>query len=115
LCAEYGRLFRIAYPDQAILTPKSHVIEAHIVAFVSYFGTIGIFDEDGMEAIHPMDTRARVLVRSMRNEVQRHKTMTTVIQIEQQHRKRAGPKRRRRNKLQIALDAAAAPAQVEVE
>jgi len=74
-CAEYGRLFRITYPDRAILTPKDHVIEVHIVAFASYFGTIGIFGEDGMEAIHPMDTTARVLVRSMRNAVQRHKTI----------------------------------------
>ena len=60
-----------------------------------------------MEAIHPMDTSARVLVRSMRNAIKRHQAMADIIQTEQQHRKPAGPKRRRRNKAQLELDMAA--------
>ena len=102
-CAEYG----IAYPDHVVLTPKGHLIEAHIIPFATYFGTIGVFGEDGMEAIHPMDTSARVLVRSMRNAIKRHQAMADIIQTEQQHRKPAGPKRRRRNKAQLELDMAA--------
>jgi hypothetical protein len=114
-CSEYARLFRIAYPDHAVLTPKGHLIESHLVAFAVHYGTIGVFGEDGMEALHPMDTRARVLVRSMRNPVGRHQAMAKYIQIEQQNRKPEQPKRKRiwkrKNELQLAL---ADAAEVEV-
>jgi hypothetical protein len=109
-CAEYGKRFRIAYPDHTILTPKVHLIEAHIVAFASHYRTIGIFGEVGMEATQPMDTRARFLVRSVRNVVQPHRALTNIIQTEQQHRKPAGPKRHRRNKVQMEMAEAAAHA-----
>ena len=106
-CAEYARLFRIAYPDHAVLTPKGHLIESHLVAFAVHYGTIGVFGEDGMEALHPMDTRARVIVRSIRNAVGRHQALTRVIQTEQQHRKPPMPKRKRKNKFQLAMEDAA--------
>ena len=106
---EYSRLCRIAYPNHQIFTPKSHFYESHLMDFVAHFGTVGIFGEDGMEALHPMDTRARMLVRSMRNPVQRHMSLTKALSLQQQqHKLPEEPKKKRRNKSEIAADLAAA-------
>ena len=76
-CTAWAAAFRIAYPAHATLTPKGHSVEKHINYFARRYGTCGIFGEDGLEALHPMEARARVIVRSMRNSTQRHKAMTS--------------------------------------
>ena len=75
-CAAWAAAFRASYPEHTILTPKGHSVEKHVPYFARKYGTCGIFGEDGLEALHPMEARARVIVRSMRNSVQRHKSMT---------------------------------------
>ena len=65
-CAGFGAAFRIAYPKRGgLLTPKGHIVEKHVHCFATKYGTLGVFGEDGMESIHPLDARARVLVRTM--------------------------------------------------
>ena len=49
------------------LTPKGHVVEVHLAAFARRYGTIGFFGEDGIEALHPKDTKCRQLTRCIRN------------------------------------------------
>jgi hypothetical protein len=45
---------------------------------------VGIFGEDDMEAMHPLDSRARLLlVQSMRKAVDCHKALTTHTAIQQ--------------------------------
>ena len=56
-----------SYPDHPLLPPKLHVIIDHIPKFARYFGSLGVFGEDGIEALHPMHSRVRALVKSMRN------------------------------------------------
>ena len=67
-CAGFGAAFRKAYPKRGgLLTPKGHIVEKHIHYFAKKYGTLGVFGEDGMESLHPLDARARVLVRTMPN------------------------------------------------
>lgn len=68
-CAAWGRAFRAAYPDHAILTPKGHSVQKHVMFFARLYGTCGIFGEDGLEALHPMAAMARLVVRSVKNSV----------------------------------------------
>ena len=75
-CAAWGSAFRAAYPNHVILTPKGHAVEKHVVFFARLYGTCGIFGEDGLEALHPMAARARLIVRSMKNSVKRHQAMS---------------------------------------
>ena len=82
-CTAYGAACREAYPNHPILTHKGHLIEMHLASIARRFGTVGIFGEDGMEAMHPLDSRERLLVRSMRKVVDRHKTLTTHTAIQQ--------------------------------
>ena len=59
---------RREYPgNKKILTPKEHVLEDHVMYYVRKYKTLGIFGEDGLEALHPKDTRKRHLTRCMRN------------------------------------------------
>ena len=53
------------------LTCKGHTIEKHVVDFARRFGTCGWMGEDGLESLHPLHTKARILNRSIRNPVAR--------------------------------------------
>ena len=68
-CAAWGRAFRAAYPDHAILTPKGHSAQKNLIFFTRLYETCGIFGEDGLEALHPMAAMARLVVRSVKNSV----------------------------------------------
>ena len=59
-----------------MLTPKGHIVEKHVHYFAKKYGTLGVFGEDGMESLHPLDARARVLVRTMKKSTKRHKART---------------------------------------
>jgi len=73
-CAEFGSAWRTSYPDHKILTPKGHVLEVHVPEFCdAYDGWLGVFGEDGLEALHPKDSLCRRLVRQMRNPEARHR------------------------------------------
>ena len=76
-CAGFGAAFRKAYPKRGgLLTPKGHIVEKHVHYFARKYGTLGVFGEDGLESLHPLDARARVLVRTMPNPKNRHKAKT---------------------------------------
>ena len=57
-CAAFGYAFRMAH--ERILTVKGHIVEAHLVSFARRFDNLGVMGEDGIEALHPLDSRARV-------------------------------------------------------
>lgn len=42
-----------AYPEHPLLTPKAQVTIDLVVKFARHYGTLGIFGEDGLEALHP--------------------------------------------------------------
>lgn len=70
-CAEFGAAYRLSY--EKLLTPKAHIIEVHVGPIVRRLhGWCGCLGEDGLEALHPWDTRCRLIVRSMRNPVAKH-------------------------------------------
>ena len=75
-CKGFGSAFRLVdakrtYEDsrhkKGTLTVKGHIVEMHVADYARRFGTIGAFGEDGLEALHPLDTAARLLTRSIRN------------------------------------------------
>jgi hypothetical protein len=75
-CKGFAAAFRIVdakrtYADQhhikGTLTAKGHVVEKHVIEYAKRFGTCGRMGEDGLESLHPLDTAARVLNRSIRN------------------------------------------------
>ncbi len=99
-CAEFGNAWRASYPDR-ILTPKGHVVEAHVPDFVDWFGVCGVLGEDGAEALHVIDNLCRKLVRQMPNPEMRHKAATlhlacrvTCEEIRREVKKRPSKKRR---------------------
>ena len=42
-----------ANPEHPLLTPKAQVTIDLVVKFARHYGTLGIFGEDGLEALHP--------------------------------------------------------------
>ena len=63
--------------------------------------------------LHPLDSKARFLVRSMRRAIDRHKALSTHTGIQQNFQSEAGPKftRVRKNQVAPAPPAPPAPAQ----
>ena len=49
------------------LTVKGHLIEKHVIHFARWYGTCGCFGEDGLEALHPLATAARIITRFPRS------------------------------------------------
>lgn len=66
-CEELGKAWRTSYPDAAVLTPKMHSLVTDVPRIVKKWKSIGLFGEDGMEALHPKWRDAMLMVRSMRN------------------------------------------------
>ena len=99
--------------DNRILTPKAELVVNHVSAQARFYGTLGVMGEDGIESLHQMDSSIRLLVRSVRNPSQRQAAHVSHMAIQQNFRKRSIiPKRKRRNRAQIAADTAAAAAAV---
>jgi hypothetical protein len=65
------------------LIVKGHIVEKHLVNYARYYGTLGVFGEDGLEALHPSDTRSRVVVRAMRNSEARHRALMKINLMKQ--------------------------------
>lgn len=82
-CRGFGVAYRAAHPEHPILTIKGHLIEMHLATIARRYRTLGMFGEDGLEALHPLDTRARMLVRSMRNALARHMALAKHETIQQ--------------------------------
>jgi hypothetical protein len=74
-CAAFGLAWKASYPNRN-MTPKGHVVVAHVPWFVDAYGICGVFGEGGCEAAHVTDSAARKLVRQMRNPEARHKAHT---------------------------------------
>jgi len=75
---EFEKAWVSSYPDHPCLMPKAQIIVDLIMKFARHYGTIGVFGEDGIEALHPLHSRVRALVKSMRNP-------TKSLQAEQGH------------------------------
>ena len=83
-CTAFGVASRATFGK--MLTCKGHLIEKHLPRTARRFRTIGIFGEDGLEALHPLDTKSRVTARAMRNPVARHKAVTAQNSIQTDYR-----------------------------
>jgi hypothetical protein len=69
-CEDFGDAYRESY--EKLLTPKVHIIEVHVWPIVRRLnGWCGCTGEDGLEALHPWDTRCRLITRAMRDPVAR--------------------------------------------
>ena len=66
-CEELGKAWRTSYPDAAVLSPKVLSLVTDVPRLVKIWKSIGLFGEDGMEALHPKWRDAMLMVRSMRN------------------------------------------------
>ncbi len=97
-CSEFGRVFRLSYPNHLILTVKGHLIEKHMAKIARYYGTLGIFGEDGLEALHPLDSRARAITRTMRNSTARHEATLTHCLLQTHVKPAERSKKRRRSR-----------------
>ena len=64
-CAAFGVAWNASYNRP--LTPKGHIVVAHVPWFVDQCGICGVFGEDGCEALHVLDSLCRKIVRQMRN------------------------------------------------
>ena len=73
-CADFGMAWKARYYRP--LTPKGHIVVAHVPWFVDEYGICGVFGEDGCEALHVSDSLCRNLVRPMRDPEARHKAHT---------------------------------------
>ena len=62
---------------------------------------MGYFGEGGLEALHPLDKRARVLVRSMRNAQMRHEAMAVHESVQQNFNPKPKEKPKRTQKARI--------------
>ena len=99
-CKGFGTTFRLVdakrtYPPgsthkKGTLTAKGHVIEKHVIHYARRFGTCGAFGEDGLEALHPLDTAARLLTRSIRNNALRINATANRLALVQGFRPRGG-------------------------
>ena len=82
LLTAWPAAFQADYPDHIILTPKGIVIEEPH-AFCAKIWSLGIFGEDGAEALHPMEAKARLIARSVKNAVRRHKAILGHLAVKQ--------------------------------
>jgi hypothetical protein len=71
-CSMFGVAWKQGYPGR-LLTPKGHIVVAHVPMFVELWGICGVFGEDGAEALHVTDMVCRRMVRTMRNPEERHR------------------------------------------
>ena len=73
-CAAFGVAWKASYDRP--LTPKGHIVVAHVPWFVDEYGICGVFGEGGCEALHVLDSLCRKMVRQMRNPEARHNAHT---------------------------------------
>ena len=66
-CMAVGVEWRKSYPDAAVLTPKMLSLVTDVPRIAKKWKSIGLFGEDGMEALHPKWRDAMLMVRCMRN------------------------------------------------
>jgi len=102
-CVGFGEAFREAHGR--MLTVKGHLVERHIPVYARRYGILGIFGEDGLEALHPLDSRCRLITRTMRNAKQRSLANIKHMDMAKWGR---GPEREKRKRRRSAAAAAVA-------
>ena len=93
-CTGFGDAFRVAHGR--LLTVKGHIVEKHVPAYARLYGVLGIFGEDGLEALHPLDSRCRLITRTMRNPKGRLIATTKFMDMAKFGKGKDLPKRKRR-------------------
>lgn len=112
-CIGFGAAFRLAH--KRMLTVKGHIVEQHLVSVARRFGNIGIMGEDGIEALHCLDSRARLITRTMRNAKQRNMAIARHSNLAKHGRGEDRPKRKRRASSPAAAAATATDSESEPE
>lgn len=85
---EFEKAWVTSYPDHPCLMPKAQIIVDLIMKFARHYGATGVFGEDGIEALHPLHSRVRALVKSMRNPTKRLQAEQGHLIISQQLKKK---------------------------
>lgn len=93
-CTGFGDAFRVAHGR--MLTVKGHIVEKHVPEYARMYGVLGIFGEDGLEALHPLDSRCRLITRTMRNPKGRLIATTKFMEMAKHGKGKDLPKRKRR-------------------
>ncbi len=71
LCKTFGQLLRSRLKDNEALTPTAYCFAVEIPMIALYFGTVGLFGQDGREAAHPKWKNAANLSRCITNAKER--------------------------------------------
>ncbi len=101
-CAAFGDASRASRPERQVCTIKGHLIEVHVTEQAEKLGYVGRLGEDGMEAIHPMDTRCRMFTRNIKNPAMRLEAQQMHLTACQMVASIDRPKRQRRDNGQTA-------------
>ncbi len=83
LCKAYGQLLRSRLKDNEAITPKACCLEVEIARIARYFGTVGLFGQDGGEAAHPKWTNAANLNKCITNAKERLRSTRQCFEGEQ--------------------------------
>ena len=114
-CDEYVVARLACLPADKPLTPKEHCIDAHICDWINRYSTLGIFGEDGLEGVHPKDTKMRELTRGMREPLARLEAHMLHLEAAQMTAEIVREKRKRTMRAAAVAAAAAAEGAEEVE
>ena len=88
-CAALGATWRLhfAIKGKAAHTPKIHCFERHVPAYARLHGTLGMFGEESVEALHPAWTAAARICRAIRDP--KAKLLATKRRVEAKQRCKA--------------------------
>ena len=73
-----GVSFELPKPDAH---GEGHIVEQKVSVSARKYGTCGALGEDGLESLHPWDTRCRLITRTMRNPEARRKATMSHLSI----------------------------------
>ena len=90
---EFSALYRKTFPEKACVTPKRHLLEAHIVEFARRWGTVGLFSEEAVESIHALINRVLLRYTAIRDREKKMRCVQEAIDAKQSAEARSMSKR----------------------